>query len=71
MHSIALNQHIMKEKLPKITEALITTPSDTNTMKLFLDLVDMFGFARSNIIAYEVEVFSSARSDLGWTAGKC
>lgn len=51
IHSVALRQHIMNEKLPKITEVFIT-PSEykkSRHKQTFLDLMEIYGFGRSNI----------------------
>ena len=59
VHSVALRQHTMNEKLPKITEVFIT-PSEYKKSKhkeTFLDLMEMFGFGRDRIASI-VEVFA-------------
>jgi hypothetical protein len=61
IHSVALRQHIMNEKLPKITEVFIT-PSEYKKSKhkeTFLDLMEIFGFGRVHI-ASKIEVFAGA-----------
>ena len=61
VHSVALRQHIMNEKLPKITEVFIT-PSEYKKSKhkeTFLDLMEIFGFGRVHI-ASKIEVFAGA-----------
>lgn len=58
IHCVALRQHVMNEKLPKITEVFVT-PSEYKKSKhkeTFLDLMEMFGFGRVNI-ASKVEAF--------------
>ncbi|RYG99888.1 hypothetical protein EON65_49870, partial [archaeon] len=58
VHSVALRQHIMNEKLPKITEVFIT-PSEYKKSKhkeTFLDLMEIIGFGRVHITT-KVEVF--------------
>lgn len=59
VHSLALRQHVMNEKLPKITEACIT-PSECMKSKhtdTFMDLMEIFGFGRGSV-ANKVETFS-------------
>lgn len=59
LHSVAIRQHIMNEKLPKITEVFIT-PSEYKKSKhkeTFLDLIDMFGFGR-NHIAHHIQSYT-------------
>ena len=61
VHSVALRQHIMNEKLPKITEVFIT-PSEYKKSKnkeTFLDLMEIFGFGRVRIDS-QIIVFSGA-----------
>ncbi|RYG92504.1 hypothetical protein EON65_59085, partial [archaeon] len=58
VHSVALRQHIMIEKLPKITEVFIT-PSEYKKSKhkeTFLDLMEIFGFGRVHVTT-KIEVF--------------
>ena len=61
VHSLALRQHIMNEKLPKITEVLITPSEHKKSTHegTFLDLMNMFGFGQSKI-GNIIEVFNSA-----------
>jgi hypothetical protein len=52
VHTVALNMHVMNEKLPKITEVLIT-PSKYNKSKhkeTFMDVMDMLGFGREAMV---------------------
>ena len=59
VHTLAIGQHILNEKLPKITEVLIT-PSEYNKSihkDVFMDLIDMFGFGRERIVS-KVESFT-------------
>lgn len=61
VHSVALRQHIMNEKLLKITEVFIT-PSEYKKSKhkeTFLDLMEIFGFGRVNVSS-KVEIFAGA-----------
>ena len=58
LHSVALRQHVMNQKLPTITECVIT-PSEYKKSKykeIFLDLMEIFGFGRVHI-ASKIEVF--------------
>jgi hypothetical protein len=51
VHSVALGQHVMNEKLPKITEYFIN-PSEYKKSKhkeTFMDLMQLFGFGRVSI----------------------
>jgi hypothetical protein len=62
VHSVALRQHIMNEKLPKITEVFIT-PSEYKKSKhkeTFLDLMEIFGFGRVRIDS-KIEQFTGAQ----------
>ena len=61
VHSVALRQHIMNEKLPKIMEVFIN-PSEYKKSKhteTFLDLIEIFGFGPVHI-ASKIEVFAGA-----------
>jgi hypothetical protein len=71
LHSVALRQHIMNERLPKITEVFIITPSEYKKSKhkeTFLDLMEMmFGFLWScshTVVASKIELFSGAHHPL-------
>ncbi len=59
VHSVALRQHIMNEKLPKITEVIITPSEYKKSIhkETFLDMMGIFGFGRDNI-ASKIEVFA-------------
>jgi hypothetical protein len=61
VHALAFGLHMMNEKLPKITEVLITPSEHKKSTHegTFLDLMNMFGFGQSNI-ANIIEVFDSA-----------
>ena len=62
VHSVRLGQHILNEKLPKITEVFIT-PSEYRKSKhkeTFLDLIEMFGFGREHI-ASKIETFTGMK----------
>jgi len=61
VQNVQLNQHIMNEKLPKLTEAFIT-PSEykkSTHKEIFFDLMDMFGFGHTSISS-QVETFNGA-----------
>jgi hypothetical protein len=82
VHSVALRQHIMNEKLPKITEVFIT-PSEYKKSKhkeTFLDLMEIFGFGRVRIDSKIEQIYWCAAPEerraglhvsLGRAAGKC
>jgi hypothetical protein len=61
IHTINLRQHVMNEKLPKITEVLITPSEYKKSMhnQTFLDLMGIFGFSRTHI-AKQIVVYDGA-----------
>jgi len=72
IHSLELRQHVMNEKLPKLTEVFIT-PSEYKKSKhkeTFLDLMDMLGFGRMTMTD-RVKVFDGVvphnSADLNYT----
>ncbi len=79
VHAVALRQHVMNEKLPKITEVFIT-PSEYKKSKhkeTFLDLMQVFGFGRAHIATHVTAFAGSlpAKSKeldftFSWTAGQ-
>jgi hypothetical protein len=51
VHALSLRQHVMNEKLPKITDVRIT-PSEykkSTHKEVFLDVMEMVGFGRMNL----------------------
>lgn len=65
LQTVALTQHVMNERLPKITETYVT-PSKykkSKHKKTFMDLMEMLGFGREKIVNRgEESSFTSARS---------
>lgn len=64
VENLTINQHILNQRLPQLIDVKIT-PTEGKKSKnaqTFMDLIDMFGLGRKNIVE-RVEVYESTDSD--------